>query len=97
MDALGFVAIYNGADEHVDLQGNRATFLGDFEITYDWVGFFDRVGIKGKLEKYAEKKLAGKLSKIIAKDGYTDSFEAQLCNFFALCGFFALARAMTLS
>ena len=78
LDALGFDAIYNGADEYVDFQGNRATFVGDFEITYDLVSFFDKVGIKGKLEDYAQKKVAGKLGKIIAKYGYTDAFEAEL-------------------
>ena len=78
LDALGFDAIYNAADQRVELEANRATFIGDFEITYDLISFFDKLGFKEKLEDYAQKKLAAKLAKVIEKHGYAGPFAEQL-------------------
>ena len=81
LDALGFAATYNLQAERAQWEGNSAVFIGDFEISYDLTSLFDKVGLKGKVEKYATQKLGRKLARTIEKGGYSGEFQYQLQDF----------------
>lgn len=80
---LGFTTTYLPDATSAPMSGNEGVASAEFEITWQATALIDKLGVKGKVEKWAASKLTKPLAKIIKNEGYNDNFRYAISDFAA--------------